>query len=128
MPFSLKAAEEVRNEALPVGSSGIKPVVDLPFYKADLKPGWEERDAKYRRWLACSVRVTAYGGGGGSGTICYYDSTNNWAYVISCGHLFPRGYKSAEAYKKNPGVKPGSTDIISSLNSGVLTFISLTDP
>jgi len=102
MPISLKAEEQA---PLPVNWQDTKPVIDIPFFKTNLKPGWEERDVKYRRWLACSVRVTAYNGGGGSGTICYYDATNNWAYVISCGHLFPRGYKSAEAYKKNPGVK-----------------------
>lgn len=85
-----------------------RPVSELPYWPTAQgwygRPGWEERTEEFRRWLAPSVRVTN-GGGGGSGTICYYDEAENWAYVISCGHLFSNGYKSFEEYKKKPGTR-----------------------
>lgn len=87
------------------------PVIEIPYYKTSVvKPGWEERDSKFKRWLTATVQVTRYNGGGGSGTICYYDPIENWAYVVSAGHLFARnGYKSAEEYKKNPDVRKITT-------------------
>jgi hypothetical protein len=81
-------------------------VSDIPYRPTPPgfgRPGWEERTEEFRRWLAPSVRVTK--GGGGSGTICYYDPEGNWAYVISCGHLFASGYKSREQYKKSPDTR-----------------------
>lgn len=81
-------------------------VSELPYYEAQYgAKGWEERGPEYRRWLAPSVRVTAYGGGGGSGTICYYDPVDNWAYIISCGHLYSNGRKSWAEYQKRPVYK-----------------------
>lgn len=80
-----------------------RPVSELPYWETSVfiaAPGWEERGEEFAKWLAPSVRVTK--GGGGSGTICYYDDSENWAYVISCGHLFSNGYKSHESYKKSP--------------------------
>ena len=46
----------------------------------------EQRDPKYIDFLSSSVKISV-SGGSGSGTICYYDPEENWAYVISCGHL-----------------------------------------
>jgi hypothetical protein len=77
------------------------PVSHIPYYEESTRPGWEERGEEFRKWLAPSVRV-GKSGSSGSGTIFYYDSSTNEAYVISCGHLFNRGYKSAEAYKQKP--------------------------
>lgn len=76
------------------------PVMNIEYYETESKPGWEERGPEWIKWLSPSVRI-----GGGSGTICYYDSTENWAYVISCGHLFPGGRGTAEYYKKNPSYR-----------------------
>jgi len=81
-----------------------KPVIELPYWETPLvnyTPGWEERGEQYAKWLAPSVRITK-NGSGGSGTICYYDSSENWAYIISCGHLFSNGYKSHEECLKSP--------------------------
>lgn len=82
-----------------------RPVSEIPYWETPDdwygRPGWEERTEEVRKWLAPSVRVTR-NGGGGSGTICYYDAKEDWAYVISCGHLFPSGRKGAEAYRKAP--------------------------
>lgn len=47
----------------------------------------EERDEKYIKFLAASVKISV-NGSVGSGTICYYDEEQNIAYVISCGHLW----------------------------------------
>jgi hypothetical protein len=47
----------------------------------------EQREEKYTRFLAASVKVSS-GGGSGSGTICNYDHDSKQAYVISCGHLW----------------------------------------
>lgn len=47
----------------------------------------EQRDEKYIRFLCVSVRVSV-NGSAGSGTICHFDESEGWAYVISCGHLW----------------------------------------
>lgn len=60
----------------------------------------EQRDIQYRKYLAASLKI-AVSGASGSGTIVYYDPTTKYAYVASCGHLWP-GTKSAEAVAKNP--------------------------
>lgn len=46
-----------------------------------------KRSEEYRFYLQASVRIHS-NGSVGSGTICYYDSRKNIAYIISCGHLF----------------------------------------
>jgi hypothetical protein len=84
----------------------VRPVSEIPYYPTPPekygKPGWEERGPEFRRWLAPSVMVTRNpSGGGGSGTICHYDASEGWAYIISCGHLYASGYKSAESYKNS---------------------------
>lgn len=55
----------------------------------------EQRDARYRRWLAPSLRVNL-SGSAGSGTIVYYDAGKNLAYVASCGHLWKGNMSAAE--------------------------------
>lgn len=49
-----------------------------------------KRDEKYIYYLQASVKIRKSAGGNshyvGSGTICYYDG--EYAYIISCGHLF----------------------------------------
>lgn len=86
----------------------IRPVSELPYWETPERhgaPGWEERGEEYIKWLAPSVRVTAWpDGGGGSGTICYIDE-ENWIYVITCGHLYPATYRSAAYYQTNPNYK-----------------------
>lgn len=52
----------------------------------------EQRNEKYVRLLCVSVKISVLGAAG-SGTICHYDSSTGWAYVISCGHLW-KGNKS----------------------------------
>ena len=64
----------------------------------------EQRDDKYIKFLAPSVKI-AVNGAAGSGTICYYDPDSDWAYVISCGHLW-------EGDKKYTPSKPEKAKII----------------
>jgi hypothetical protein len=59
-----------------------------------------QRDEKYKKHLSASVKINV-SGASGSGTIFYYDETENWAYVISCGHLW-NGNKSYKDLLKNP--------------------------
>lgn len=61
----------------------------------------EQRNSEYRKFLAASVQIKVKGATG-SGTIIYYDSNNNIAYVASCGHLWSPGIMNAqEGYKKS---------------------------
>lgn len=46
-----------------------------------------ERDQKYKKFLSASVKIVN-GYSSGSGTICHYDNKENYAYVVSCGHLW----------------------------------------
>lgn len=55
----------------------------------------EQRGIEFRKWLAPSVKI-AVADGSGSGTIVYYDSVKNIAYVATCGHLWNYGTMSAE--------------------------------
>lgn len=47
----------------------------------------EQRDDKYIKFLAASVKISV-NGAAGSGTICHYSEDSGWAYVVSCGHLW----------------------------------------
>lgn len=58
-------------------------------------PPVEQRDEKFRRFLAPSVKISV-SGASGSGTICYYDPVKNLAYVATCGHLWNNGVMTAE--------------------------------
>lgn len=62
----------------------IQPVVTQRQYPTDLR-AYEQRDAKFRRFLAASVQVDK---NGGSGTIIYYDTKTKEAYILSCGHIW----------------------------------------
>ena len=60
----------------------------VPLSRADFicdPVGWEERGPEWVRWLSTAVRVN-----GASGTMCHYDRTQNWMYVITAGHLFDK--------------------------------------
>jgi hypothetical protein len=98
--ISIKKIHEFVSAEIPMAE--IKPVIELPYKPTwgEHRPGWEERGVEFRRWLAPSVRVTRPGGGGGSGTICHYDG--EWAYVISCGHLYPSGRGTVADLKRRP--------------------------
>lgn len=87
------------------GQDRIVPVSEIPYFDSGAvnKPGWEERSDDFKKWLSPSVMVTAYGGGGGSGTICHYDG--EYAYIISCGHLYAPGRRSWAELQKNPVYK-----------------------
>lgn len=80
---------------------GNYPQGDQLFQGNDLAP-IENRGEEYRRWLKVSVRIRN-GNISGSGTVCYYNREKKTAYVISCGHLFRGGEKTAEinAFYKN---------------------------
>lgn len=82
-------------------------VVEMPIVKSQIKVSnigsstpLEQRDEKYYHLLSASVKISA-NGASGSGTICYYDLKENWAYVISCGHLWDGNKTNAELIK-NP--------------------------
>jgi len=47
----------------------------------------EQRDDKFHDLLRVSVKILV-SGNAGSGTICHYDESTGWAYVVSCGHLW----------------------------------------
>ena len=64
---------------------------------------FEQRDIKFVEFLSASVRITV-NGASGSGTICFYDSEENWAYVISCGHLW-QGNKAYNKLEKKQKAK-----------------------
>jgi len=59
----------------------------------------ENRGKEFRKWLAPSVKI-AVSGGSGSGTIVWYDSIKNTAYVATCGHLWSPGVMTAKDGKK----------------------------
>lgn len=61
----------------------------------------EQREKEYIEFLSASVKINV-NGASGSGTICYYDESENWAYVISCGHLWDgnKNYKAKEEKQK----------------------------
>lgn len=71
-----------------------------PIEVANNSSPFEQRDAKYIKFLSSSVKINVKGASG-SGTICYYDPKENWAYVISCGHLWT-GDKSYKELLNNP--------------------------
>ena len=64
----------------------------------------EQRDEKYRKYLSSSVKISV-SGASGSGTICYYDPKENWAYVISCGHLWNGNKTHKELLKHSQKAK-----------------------
>jgi hypothetical protein len=64
----------------------------------------EDRGAEYRRFLAASVRISVQGGMG-SGTIVYYDSDKNEAYIASCGHLWGGSRTAAELQNRPESCK-----------------------
>ena len=75
-----------------------RPVIELPFTPTSHgRPGWEERGPEWVKWLAVGVRFS-----NGSGTICHYDASTGYAYVISCGHLFRGKSLTYEEAKRNP--------------------------
>jgi hypothetical protein len=79
-------------------SQGITKPLLVETAKLELLIPNEQRDEKYAKFLSCSVKVSS-GGGSGSGTICGYDS--EFAYVISCGHLWDgdKPYSKITAHK-----------------------------
>lgn len=91
-------------------------LIDKPYYKHPLDnmpimeptpEGFagnipeEQRGIEFRKFLSASVKIDVTQGSG-SGTIVYYDSSKNLAYVATCGHLWTPGTMSAEqGAKKN---------------------------
>ncbi len=73
-----------------------------PVYRGDtgaciLK---EDRGEKHQHLLRLSVKISV-SGASGSGTICHYDPSTGWAYIVSCGHLWDgdRDYGSSPPAK-----------------------------
>jgi hypothetical protein len=78
-----------------------KPPIEMPRIEHDpyahlASVGFpiEQRDEKYRKWLAVSVKIQV-SHSSGSGTIIYYDDKDGYAYIQSCGHLW-NGSMTAE--------------------------------
>lgn len=63
----------------------------------------EQRSLEYARLLSVSLKINV-DGASGSGTICYYDESSEFAYVISCGHLW-NGNMHYEHSGKRPNAK-----------------------
>lgn len=80
--------------------SPIHPILKESATLVNLAP-IEQRDGNYIKFLAASVKLSV-NGASGSGTICYYDSLTNWAYVLSCGHLWSgnKSYVQSENKEK----------------------------
>lgn len=75
------------------------PIMDrLPAGFAGMTPN-EQRDPEFRKFLAASVKI-GLNGSSGSGTIVYYDTAKNLAYVASCGHMWNQGTMSVEEGKR----------------------------
>jgi hypothetical protein len=70
----------------------------------------EQRDKRFQELLRVSVKISV-SGAAGSGTICHYEESSGWAYVISCGHLWSgdKGY--------DPG-SPGNAKITTWYHDG----------
>lgn len=58
----------------------------------------EQRGPEFRKFLAASLKINV-SGASGSGTIIYYDTTKNLAYVATCGHLWSPGVMNVEEGK-----------------------------
>ena len=83
----------------PIESIDKMPLVQNEKY-AYLAKGFlpiEERSAKYNKWLACGVKIMVTDATG-SGTIIYYNKSDGYAYIQSCGHLWS-GNMTAEEGK-----------------------------
>ena len=83
---------QAENIEMPIFKEGIH--VD---YNTSLAPN-EDRDEEYFYLLSPSVKISS-NGSSGSGTIIYYDKAQNYAYVISCGHLWQGNKKFVEGDK-----------------------------
>jgi len=82
-------------------SPPLYPILKESVTLVNLSPS-EQRDEKYVKFLSASVRISVKGSAG-SGTICYFDEESNWAYIISCGHLWDgnKAYSPASNEKAN---------------------------
>lgn len=60
----------------------------------------EQREAQFKRWLAVSLKIQV-SGASGSGTIIYYNESDGWAYIQSCGHLWNGSMSAEEGKRKN---------------------------
>jgi hypothetical protein len=70
-----------------LGFISIYPNIQLSQTPYQAPPPEPQRDDSVKKFLIPSIRIlNNYIAG--SGTICYYDSKNNIAYVLSCAHLF----------------------------------------
>lgn len=81
----------------PIDKMPIMEKLDINKRGATVSP---QRDEKYIKYLAASVRINT-DGGSGSGTIIYYDKSKNLAYIASCGHLWDGSMTAEEAAKRN---------------------------
>lgn len=70
----------ILDDPLEIFASGVAPI--------------EQRGIEFRKWLSPGLKISV-SRASGSGTIIYYDHSNGWAYVQSCGHLWS-GNMSAE--------------------------------
>ena len=61
----------------------------------------EIRDESVRKYISAGVRIANDHGEFGSGTIVYYDSKDNIAWIQSCGHLFNGNMSGEEGKKRN---------------------------
>lgn len=85
----------------------IHPLDNMPLVRGGMSVAYtetgvapiEERSEIYKKWLSPSVKISV-SGASGSGTIVYYDSYSNTAYVATCGHLWDYGKMSAEEGRK----------------------------
>jgi hypothetical protein len=84
----------------------IKPVEPMPIVGDDpyahLAIGGvpiDQRDEKFRKWLCVSIKISVQNASG-SGTIIFYDTKENYAYVQSCGHLWSGNMNAEDGAKR----------------------------
>jgi hypothetical protein len=107
--FGINFNHKINAEDIIIRWSPDKNVIEMPILgnKYPLKTEFEnlrpleQRGEEFKEFLAASLKISV-GGASGSGTICYYDQITNYAYVISCGHLWSgnHDYKESKIYKK----------------------------
>jgi hypothetical protein len=88
-----------------VGYSRINESVPMPIVNSTRKPQLcatpiPKRDLQYSKYLSATFKISV-SNGSGSGSLVYYDSVKNEAYIASCGHLWD-GSRSSEELKSNP--------------------------
>lgn len=94
--------DQAPNVQTDAGEVSPMPVVDQDVFKYLCAGGIpiEQRGEQVARWLSTGLKIQV-SNGSGSGTIVYFDPTDGYAYVQSCGHLWGGTMTAEQGIKKN---------------------------